>query len=52
MAPEIVDNYRHGIKLGVLRGKASPLSPVYSGQSIAVHKPRLLYEYFRPTPQG
>ena len=40
------------IDRSVLRGKASPLSPVYSGHSIAVHKARLLYEYFRPTPQG
>ena len=40
------------IDRSVLRGKASPLSPVYSGHSIAVHKARLLYEYFRPAPQG
>ena len=40
------------IDRSVLRGKVSPLSPVYSGHSISVHKARLLYEYFRPTPQG
>ena len=52
MVPEIVDNYRHEIKLGVLRGKASHLSPVYSAQAIAEHKPRLLDRELRPPLQG